>query len=91
MKNITVDEFVTKAIKELDEFSLYKSNGSGLREKSFAEWFISFSEFCGVTEEQDEEIYDEEYDDSLYYGQDLQFEGLVNRRKYRSFRDDERY
>jgi len=91
MKNITIEEFMTQAIQELDEFSVYVGNNARFREKPFTEWVISFSEFCGALENQDEEIFDEEYDDNFYYGQDLQFEDLVNRRKYRSFRDDERY
>lgn len=91
MKKIDSDQFLTLTIKELDNFTQFQSNHSTLTKKTFEEWFDSFTEFCGIKDTDDEEYLDDEYDDELYYGQNYQFEDIVNRRKYRSFRDDDSY
>jgi len=92
MKKIDSDEFLTLAIKELDNFTQFQTNHSLSSKKTFEDWVISFTEFCGIKEIDDEDSFcDDRYEDELYYDKDYQFEDLVNRRKYRSFRDDDRY
>jgi hypothetical protein len=91
MKKIDSDQFLTLTIKELDNFTQFQANQTTFAKKTFEEWFDAFTEFCGIKETDDDEYLDDEYDDELYYGQNYQFEDIVNRRKYRSFRDDDSY
>jgi hypothetical protein len=91
MKKVDVNTFVLSMKDELDSFATFQLDYS-TEDKTMPEWVDKFVNFAGYGDDEvDEEIGDEEYDDELYYGQDLQYEELVNRRKYRSFRDDDRY
>lgn len=90
MKRINVTEFILNLRNELDDFENYQTTYSSTAQKTMSEWVNSFMNFSGYSEEVEDE-FSEEYDDELYYEQDLQFEDLVNRRKYRSFRDDDMY
>lgn len=90
MKKINISEFVLNLRNELDDYETYQTTYSTTIEKTMDEWVESFMNFSGYLEETEEE-FEEEYDDEVYYGQDLGFEDLVNRKKYRSFRDDDMY
>lgn len=88
MKKNDVSSFVLSLREELENFEHYQLSYSPHISKTNGEWVDSFLKFAGFTEDEVEEEYEEEYDDETYYGQDSQYEELVNRRKYRSFRDD---
>lgn len=90
MKKINISDFVLNLRNELDDYESYQTTYSSVSEKTMEEWVDSFMNFSGYTEETEED-FEEEYNDEIYYGQDLGFEDLVNRRKYRSFRDDDIY
>jgi len=90
MKKINISEFVINLRNELDEYENYQTTYSSTTEKTMDEWVDSFMSFSGYMDETEEQ-FQEEYNDDFYYGQDLGFEDLVNRRKYRSFRDDDMY
>lgn len=90
MKKINISDFVLNLRNELDDYESYQTTYSSISEKTMEEWVDSFMNFSGYTEETEED-FEEEYNDEIYYGQDLGFEDLVNRRKYRSFRDDDIY
>ena len=91
MRKINLNTFVYRFVEEVREFEENQTTIHIGAEKSMEEWVESFLVFSGHTEKDEEDIFSEEYDDDLYYGQDLQFQDLVNRRKYRSFRDDDSY
>lgn len=89
MNKVDITEFVLSLKEELDNFEQYQTTYSTTHLKTMAEWLDKFLKFGGY-----EDSIEDEYEDSeeeIYYGEDLQFEDLVNRRKYRSFRDDDRY
>lgn len=90
MKKNDVSNFVLTLREELENFEHYQLSYSPDTTKTNGEWVDSFLKFAGFAEDEvdDEDYGDEEYDDEVYYGQDSQYEELVNRRKYRSFRDD---
>lgn len=91
MKKIDVNMFILKMKEELDSFESYQLTYSASSEKTTDEWVSDFMVFAGHEDADIQDQFEEEYDDELYYGQDLQYEELVNRRKYRSFRDDDSY
>ena len=91
MKKVDVNTFVLSMKDELDSFATFQMDYS-TESRTMGEWVDKFVSFAGYSDDEvSEDFDDEEYDDDLYYGQDLQYEELVNRRKYRSFRDDDRY
>jgi hypothetical protein len=90
MKKVDVNTFVLSMKDELDSFATFELDYS-TENRTMGEWVDKFVNFAGYGDDEISEDDDEEYDDELYYGQDLQYEELVNRRKYRSFRDDDRY
>lgn len=91
MKKIDLNTFVHSFKDELDSFEHYQTTFSSVEKKTMPEWVDSFISFAGFSEDEVSDSMEEEYDDELYYGQDYQYEELVNRRKYRSFRDDDSY
>jgi hypothetical protein len=91
MKKVDVNTFVLSMKDELDSFATFQLDYS-TENKTMGEWVDKFVNFAGYGDDEvDDDAEDEEFDDELYYGQDCQYEELVNRRKYRSFRDDDRY
>jgi hypothetical protein len=88
MKKNDVSSFVLTLREELENFEHYQLSYSPDTVKTNGEWVDSFLKFAGFAEDEVDEDGDEEYDDEVYYGQDSQYEELVNRRKYRSFRED---
>jgi hypothetical protein len=90
MKKVDVNTFVLSMKDELDSFATFQLDYS-TENLTMGEWVDKFVNFAGYSDDEIDEDFAEEYDDELYYGQDLQYEELVNRRKYRSFRDDDRY
>lgn len=91
MKKIDLNSFVNLLISELKDYEDFSIQNLSEQEKTMDEWVENFLVFSGYSDEQDEDFGYDEYDDEIYYGKDLKFEELVNRRKYRSFRDDDRY
>lgn len=91
MKKMNVNDFVLYLKEELENYEHYQTSYSTTSQKTAGEWVDSFLSFAGFGEDEVEDSFEEEYDDEVYYGQDFQYEELVNRRKYRSFRDDDRY
>jgi hypothetical protein len=91
MKKIDLSGFVNQLIGELKEYEDFSIQNFSETEKTMDEWIENFLVFSGYSDETDVDYGYEEYDDEIYYGQDCQYEELVNRRKYRSFRDDDRY
>jgi hypothetical protein len=93
MKKLDVAEFLGQLREELDNFEHYQISYTPTAEKTYSEWADSFMKFAGIGEDEVDEEYDEEleeYDDEYGYV-DSHYEELVNRRKYRSFRDDDSY
>ena len=88
MKKVDVNTFGHSLKEDVDNFISFQSDYSD-EELTLEEWMHRFNTFAGYTEELDDDY--EEYDEDLYYGTDLQYEEVVNRRKYRSFRDDDSY
>jgi hypothetical protein len=92
MKTINLNTFVYQFVEEVRNFEENQLTRSPNSQKTMEEWVDNFLSFAGYVEDEDgEEFLSEEFDDDLYYGQDYQFQDLVNRRKYRSFRDDDSY
>lgn len=91
MKKVDVNTFVLNLKDELDNFATFQLDYSA-ESKTMPEWVDKFVNFAGYGDDElDEDMEDEEFDDENYYSQDFQYEELVNRRKYRSFRDDDGY
>lgn len=89
MNKIDITEFIFAIKEELDNFEHYQTTYSTTKLKTMAEWVDKFVKFSGYEDSLEDEY--EESEEEIYYGEDLQFEDLVNRRKYSSFRDDDRY
>jgi hypothetical protein len=91
MKKIDLNSFVNQLVSELREYEDFGLQNLSETRKTMDEWVDSFLLFSGYSQDEEEDFGYEEYDDNIYYAQDLQYGELVNRRKYRSFRDDDRY
>ena len=91
MKKIDLSTFVNQLISELKEYEDFSLQNSFESDKTMDEWVEGFMIFSGYSDEQDHDFGYDEYDDEINYSQDLRYDDLVNRRKYRSFRDDDRY
>ena len=89
MKKIDVNTFAHTLKEEVDNFVSFQSDYSD-EELTLEEWMHRFSSFSGYSDSEEENVY-EDYDEDFYYGTDLKYEEVVNRRKYRSFRDDDSY
>lgn len=92
MKKLNVSDFLLALKEDLDSFEHYQLDYAPMVEKTTPEWvdaFLTFAGFNGDEVEEDESY--EEYDDEQYYSQDLQYEELVSKRKYRSFRESDEY
>lgn len=92
MKKIDISDFIVSLKEEIENFEYYQLSYSSTSKKTYSEWIDSFLKFSGISEDSIESSEEEEeYESELYFGEDSQYEDLVNRRKYRSFRDDDRY
>lgn len=91
MKKIDLNTFVFQFIDEVRDFEEAQTalNLDPLRTKE--EWVNNFLVYSGYENELEEDFSREEYDDDIYYGDSFEYQDLVNRRKYKSFRDDDRY
>jgi len=89
-KEINVNKFIDTILSELKEFKeaqlVYESQPT----RTMQEWVENFLFFSGYNEEKDEELF-EEHNDDLYYGDIFQFEEVVNRKKYRSWKEDDAF
>lgn len=90
MKKIDLNDFVFKFNEDIREYEESQATHSPSSKRTMEEWVNNFLVFSGYTE-QEEEFGTDEYDDDVYYGDSYEYQDLVNRRKYRSFRDDDRY
>lgn len=91
MKKIDLNTFIAKATDELRVFEERQEILSTDSRKTMEEWINNFLIFSGYQDEDEESLSSEEYDDDFYYGDSFEYQELVNRRKYRSFRDDDSY
>jgi hypothetical protein len=90
MKKIDLNTFVYNFFDEIRQFEEKQTTFDPAAEKTMEEWVNQLMIYCGYEEEDEEESL-EDYDDSFDYLEDLGFQEVVNRKKYRSFRDDDRY
>jgi len=91
MKKVDVNTFIYSLKDELENFATFQLD-YGLEHLTKEQWMHRFVNFAGYSEfESSDEDFSEEYEDDFYYSKDLEYEEVVNRRKYRSFRDDDRY
>ena len=91
MKKMDLSSFVNQLVAELKEYEDFSIQNSFDEQKTMDEWVECFMSFCGYADEKEDDFGFDEYDDEIYYSEDLKYEELVNRRKYKSFRDDDRY
>lgn len=91
MKKIDLSSFIGKVTDELRVFEETQETLGMDSRKTMEEWINNFLIFSGYQEEDEENFSSEEYDDDFYYGDSFEYQELVNRRKYRSFRDDDSY
>lgn len=93
MKKFDLDGFTNKIIQEIREFEENQLSYTSSDKKTMQEWVDSFLVFAGYSDEdEDEEEYlSEEYDDDFYYDDSFEYQQVINRKKYRSFRDDDMY
>jgi len=91
MKKMDLNTFVAKFTDQIRDFEESQIMLGGEGKKTIAEWVNKFLIFSGYEEEDEDEFASEQYDDDFYYGDSFEYQELVNRRKYRSFRDDDRY
>jgi hypothetical protein len=89
MKKIDLSEFVFKINEDIRDFEESQATHSPDAKRTMEEWVNNFLIFSGYSEEEDFQV--EDYEDDLYYGDSFEYQDLVNRRKYKSFRDDDRY
>jgi len=86
MKKIDLSTFVYSFMDEIKEFEENQMMYDPETTRTMDEWVNSFMIYSGYEEESEEEL-DIDFD----YLQDFEYRDLVNRRKYKSFRDDDRY
>lgn len=91
MKKMDLNTFVAKFTDQIRDFEESQIMLGGEGKKTITEWVNKFLIFSGYEEEDEDEFASEQYDDDFYYGDSFEYQELVNRRKYRSFRDDDRY
>lgn len=93
MKKININSFLSILKDEIKEYEFYQSSYSNDTTKTTEEWIESFLVFAGYQEGRNfGEEFDSDYTQELYGDyEDFDYDDLVNKRKYRSFRDDDRY
>jgi len=90
MKKLDLNDFIYKITEDIRDFEETQATHSPNSERTMEEWVNNFLIFSGYSEEEDDFQVDD-YEDELYYNDSYGYQDLVNRRKYRSFRDDDRY
>lgn len=87
-RNLKVEAFVEKFMSEISEFVESQKRYSRDSSKTMKEWVEDFLFFSGYAEESEDLRFTEDDDD---YGYDDMFyiDDIVDRKKYRSWRDDE--
>ncbi len=91
MKKIDLSTFVYSFMDEIKEFEENQMMYDPETTRTMDEWVNSFMIYSGYEEESEEELDIDDYDNDFDYLQDFEYRDLVNRRKYKSFRDDDRY
>ena len=91
MKKIDLVSFVDNISQEIRDFEESQLAFNPMAKKTMHEWINHFMIHCGYEEKSEERIDIDEYENDIYYSDSYEYQELVNRRKYRSFRDDDRY
>jgi len=91
MKKIDISTFVYKITDEVREFEESQISINPEATKTMQEWVNNFLIYCGYEEENEEEFESIGYEDDFYYEDAYGYQDVVNRKKYRSFRDDDGY
>lgn len=92
MKKIDLSTFVCSFMDEIKEFEEKQLTYDPETLRTMEEWINNFLIYCGYEEEEeDSEVGLDDYDSDFEYLEDFEYRDLVNRRKYRSFRDDNSY
>ena len=91
MKKIDLSTFVYQIFDELKDFEERQNTINCEQTKSMEDWINYFLIYSGYKEEDDDSYENSEYLDNFDYDDEFGYEDLVNRRKYRSFREDDRY
>jgi predicted translin family RNA/ssDNA-binding protein len=89
-KEINISKFIEKISSELEDFKESQLIYSSQSTKTMEEWVENFLFFSGYSEEREEMAF-EEHDDDLYYGDIFQFEEVINRKKYKSWKEDDAF
>lgn len=90
MKKIDLNTFIFRLTDEIRHFEETQMSLNPEDVKTQEQWVNHFLVFSGY-EDEEGDYETSEYEDDLYYGDSFEYQELVNRRKYRSFRDDDRY
>lgn len=92
MKKINISSFISLLKNDIKQYEFYQSSYSNESLKTPDEWVESFLVFAGYQEENSSKQYEDDYTEELYGDyEDFAYDDLVNMKKYRSFRDDDRY
>jgi len=91
MKKVDLMSFVDNISQEIRHFEESQLSFNPTAKKTMQEWVNHFMVHCGYAEEDEENFNIDDYENDLYYSDSYEYQELVNRRKYRSFRDDDRY
>lgn len=90
MKKIDLNTFICRLMDELKDFEESQLLVVSETEKSSEQWMNSFLVYSGYQDLEDTYSI-EQYEEDFDYIQDYQYEESILRKKYRSFRDDERF
>ena len=91
MRKVDLNTFVYQLVDELKDFEERQATINPEQTKTMEEWVNYFLIYAGYQEEEEETFSVDDYGDEYEYNDDFAYEELVNRRKYRSFRDDSSY
>lgn len=91
MKKIDLVSFVDNISQEIRDFEESQLSFNPMAKKTMYEWINHFMVHCGYEQKGEDDIGIDEYENDIYYSDSYEYQELVNRRKYRSFRDDDRY
>lgn len=91
MRKINLKTFIHHFKDEIVDFEENQGFVNPEQERTLEEWVSYFLLFSGYQKDNEEEYLSDEYIDDIDYYEDFEHEEYISRRKYRSFRDDERY
>lgn len=91
MRKVDLNTFIYQIVDELKDFEERQTTINPEQTKTMEEWVNYFLIYTGYQEEEEESFSADDYVDEYEYNDDFTYEELVNRRKYRSFRDDSSY